>query len=660
MIVQPIEVNISDLKLANRSGKATQFRDDDPLEADYDESADVYDEPPDVYDESADVYDEDPTTHIDEASFEETVELGQASSSKPRKYFSKEDRAKGKLKRNAEYRERLRIKKLLEEQGLEFISTSIEVTELGYSEVVVQCWDPSTREELSMYLPDLEDRVPRKRRRYFTEEERVAAKRRRDAEYRERQRLKKLMADQALLEEESGNPEPLQEEHVPSDQEEWNESSLHDESMEPTHSDDIWNNDGSVGYQDDSTGCQDFENGAKRKRRTYFTEEERIAGKRRRDAEYRERKRLRKLMMDSQLENGQEDNDDDESLTVIKPEQVELDMEYSHSSLHEVEETNPEDQLESDQGWTNQAYYQDESSEFHENGEESSKRKRRKYLTEEERIEGKRRRDAEYRERKKLKKLFENDLSYELQDTESNASHTNITKEDRYSICDQSSSRNLPGSEHSWNHSSLHEESMESFSPHQEVNSSMIESAADYELKPKRQKYNSEEERLAAKRRRDAEYRDRKRLRKLLEVESNLPEQNSEHDEESKSEIQLPQSSSTSSKYLPKSSRSSMSDENDANKKRRRYFSDEERMAAKRRRDAEYRERQKMKKLSDSHLGKPISQRDNIFDSKSEGLKGGRNKSRDRLRDSAKIVTKTEPKDAETKRERAEEYRFAK
>ena len=44
----------------------------------------------------------------------------------------------------------------------------------------------------TLYLLDFLKKIKRRRQRYYTDEERVAAKRRRDAEYRARQRLKKL------------------------------------------------------------------------------------------------------------------------------------------------------------------------------------------------------------------------------------------------------------------------------------------------------------------------------------------------------------------------------------------------------------------------------------------------------------------------------------
>ena len=88
------------------------------------------------------------------------------------------------------------------------------------------------------------------------------AKRRRDAEYRERKRLKKLGSQDFKLEQSSP--------HIPVSR----SSSYHDDSNS---------------IISDNTPC----------RQKYFTPEERLAAKRRRDAEYRKRQRLKKLQVEA-------------------------------------------------------------------------------------------------------------------------------------------------------------------------------------------------------------------------------------------------------------------------------------------------------------------------------------------------------------------------
>ena len=455
--------------------------------------------------------------------------------SKGRKYFTQEERTKAKLRRNAEYRQRLKMKKLKEEEELD--------------------------DAFSLQMSSSSNDFKSKRQKYFTEEERLAAKRRRDAEYRERLRVKKLMddADAATdgtekLEQASSTYSLSESQHSEECQESEQgcSNTCPDETRGETNADrkytDSENGCSNSSLQNESMASQYLNTSAQevnqssecdnstptgskviqKRPQKYFTEEERIAGKRRRDAEYRERKRMKKLMVDAA--NGK---------TVATLDTTS----HSESRINHSE---------SEAGW-DQLSLQEESLEFRLRGSDSnhtsiqgdelnrysnSNLSRRRYNTEEERLAAKRRRDAEYRERKRLQK-FNSQGDINPISTHMPASRTT------------------------------------SSSNHEDSNSIVSDNS------PFQRKYFTAEERLAAKRRRDAEYRERKRLQKLNFGTIN-------HISTHMSASRTASSSNHDNSNLIASDHTPF---------QRKYFTEEERLAAKRRRDAEYRERQRLKKL---------------------------------------------------------------
>ena len=462
--------------------------------------------------------------------------------SRGRKYFTQEERTKAKLRRNAEYRQRLKMKKLKEEEELD--------------------------DAFSLQMSSSSNDFKSKRQKYFTEEERLAAKRRRDAEYRERLRVKKLMDDEAAaaatngtekLEQASSTYSLSESQHSKEGQgsEQGWTNTCPDETREETNAEREYkgsdNGCSNSSLQDESTASQYLNTSAQEPNHTvnqssecdnstptgskviqkrpqkYFTEEERIAGKRRRDAEYRERKRMKKLMVDAAANGKNVPTLDNTS--------------HSESRINHSE---------SDAGW-DQVSLQEESLEFRLRGSDSnqtsiqgdeltrysnSNPSRRRYNTEEERLAAKRRRDAEYRERKRLQKLnSQGDIN--------------------------PISTRMPASRTA------------SSSNHEDSNSIV----SDYT--PFQRKYFTEEERLAAKRRRDAEYRERKRLQKL----------NFGPITHISTHMSASRTASSSNHY------NSNIITSDHPPFQRKYFTEEERLAAKRRRDAEYRKRQRLKKL---------------------------------------------------------------
>jgi hypothetical protein len=202
------------------------------------------------------------------------------------KFSSQEERVEAKRRRDAEYRERLRLRKLQEsvdKDELQNNNPNCDVIRTQHD----NCYLTPSYDEFSDSLnPDIpnktaEEVVKRKRRRFSSEEERIAAKRLRDAEYRERQRLKKLSAKEI---DETSLPEELEQSLDPFELV---------ESIPDCGSEDTYGN-----YE---TIEVDFEPAAQtrnRRRRkdevtttTSLNREERLRAKRLRDAEYMRRKR---------------------------------------------------------------------------------------------------------------------------------------------------------------------------------------------------------------------------------------------------------------------------------------------------------------------------------------------------------------------------------
>ena len=204
------------------------------------------------------------------------------------KFSSQEERAESKRRRDAEYRERLKQRKLQESAEKEELQNNNPTSDVIHSQYETSYLTTSHDEFSDSLNPDMsnetrghEDEVKRKRRRFCTEEERIAAKRLRDAEYRERQRLKKLNAEEIDY---TSLPEELEQSLDPFELV---------ESIPDSGDDEAYGNYETIEVEFEPAVAH------KRNRRrrkdevttTTLSREERLRAKRLRDAEYMRRKR---------------------------------------------------------------------------------------------------------------------------------------------------------------------------------------------------------------------------------------------------------------------------------------------------------------------------------------------------------------------------------
>jgi hypothetical protein len=251
------------------------------------------------------------------------------------KYMTDEERIESKRLRDAAYRERLKLKKALVEGAEAEVELSPESHEPVFNGrwlsgeclangdffhkenlVAQEYYEPSQEVESSTpkrrrssrnkrQRENNEDSTssrPRNGRKYFTEEERILAKRRRDAEYRERLKIRRLTVDgdvdsECLPEREPEEPIVVQLSEVKRKGRTKMVAAISGNEKEvkgrSSHA---------VGDVDsESTKCdssRELPNGRK-----YFTKEERAKGKLQRNAEYRERMKLKKLQEEQELEH---------------------------------------------------------------------------------------------------------------------------------------------------------------------------------------------------------------------------------------------------------------------------------------------------------------------------------------------------------------------
>lgn len=460
-----------------------------------------------------------------------------------RKLYSAEERAKGKLQRNAEYRERLRIKRLIDDQGLDLLNTTTVAGKNGYPELMVQAFDPSNNELLSLTVPELEARFPQRRRRYSNDEERAAAKRKRDAAYRQRRKERKQLGQ-------SGDEAPQQLDFLahahPTIIPVVSFNGVYQDFNYPAFPEMAANSQHFVPQtvtftvpqaalpearqfeaQLNSVNSDNLDLRVGKSRRPYQSEAERAAARRLRDAEYRKRKKLKKMAAESlgvQLDFG--------SQSSTRP---------GGGSNQDLSRSFVQNFHESDHDWSSSSQFQTPN--------QASSSKPRRYNTEEERIAAKRRRDAKYREKKKLKRLTgdNSDAGSEKQQPQ---------PQPQNSLGDAISGfGSWPGfvntvSGQAWNNR-----------PQAAV------------FQNTQLQYRPEDERLSGKKRRDAEYRERKKLEQILD-DTKRRVQNIGH-----------------VGHVGNAAAAA------AAKKGQKYFTEEERLEAKRQRDAEYRERRRLRKL---------------------------------------------------------------
>ena len=575
---------------------------------------------------------------------------------KGRKYFSAEERAQGKLRRNAEYRERLRVKKMLEDQGLDFINSSVDVTPDGNPEIFIQAFDPATNQFLSLFLPEFEARFVQKRRRYLNDEERAAAKKRRDAEYRERQKVKKfssgspdehpLKPDEPLADSFAKPiypPNPPQRQDYPVDSatrmnHHFNPEMVAGSLIRPQDS-------SRLEFSSVSSMRPNFMPAAST-RSSFMAGASITADFRAMDPAVRPNFQigptLRQNLQDG-LSVRQNFTAGPSSVRSNLPSGHSVRSDYSFDlsqrldySFHQTLRPNnhfdqslrpylashrpdypvnssyypiipnglpynpeiliskpdhpvgpppvqilPSYQPEYSREHTNMNFVVEEPDSVFVNSGASDKRRRRIYRSDADRKAAKRRRDAEYRERQRLKKMApptDSELSYDSRLS---------AKTNDY--------ENYP------------DLGMKSFSKaynESDWNSSNHFGNSDQQGNSKRKRYSNEEERAEAKRRRDAAYRERQRLRKLAESGDNDEQENQAGDikvshfgnRKSESDHSLSLSRQQEADWMKGF------DENDLSLPRRHRYrlkTQEERAAAKKRRDAEYRERQKLKKILD-------------------------------------------------------------
>ena len=254
------------------------------------------------------------------------------------KYMTVEERIESKRQRDAAYRERLKLKKTFCDDADAQVETTPEFPE----PVSNGTWLNSDRlaaddngfvhEENLMaqeyYEPsqDVESSTPKRRRssrnkrqpenheaptssrpkngrKYFTEEERILAKRRRDAEYRERLKIRRLTVDgevdsECLPEHEAEEPIVVRLSEVKRKGRSKMVGAISNNKKEVKGRSSQVVCEGVSEY----TKCdssRDLPNGRK-----YFTKEERAKGKLQRNAEYRERLKMKKVQEEQELEQA--------------------------------------------------------------------------------------------------------------------------------------------------------------------------------------------------------------------------------------------------------------------------------------------------------------------------------------------------------------------
>jgi len=248
--------------------------------------------------------------------------------------MTSEERIESKRQRDAAYRERMKLKKSFGDDADAEVETSPELqvpvsngTWLSGDRLVANDNDFIHEANLmaqDYYEPsqDVESSTPRRRRstrnkpvnhevttssrpkngrKYFTEEERILAKRRRDAEYRERLKIRRLTVDEevgseCLPEREPEEPIVVQLPEVKRKGRSKMVTAISNSKQE------VKGRSSHVVCEADSESIKCDSSRELPNGRKYFTKAERSKGKLQRNAEYRERLKLKKLQEEQELE----------------------------------------------------------------------------------------------------------------------------------------------------------------------------------------------------------------------------------------------------------------------------------------------------------------------------------------------------------------------
>lgn len=250
------------------------------------------------------------------------------------KYMTSEERIESKRQRDAAYRERMKLKKAFGDDADAEVETSPDLqvpvsngTWLSADSLAAN--DNDFIHEANLMAQDyyepsqvVESSTPRRRRstrnkpvnpevttssrpkngrKYFTEEERILAKRRRDAEYRERLKIRRLTVDEevgseCLPEREPEEPIVVQLPEVKRKGRSKMVTAISNSKQE------VKGRSSHVVCEADSESIKCDSSRELPNGRKYFTKAERSKGKLQRNAEYRERLKLKKLQEEQELE----------------------------------------------------------------------------------------------------------------------------------------------------------------------------------------------------------------------------------------------------------------------------------------------------------------------------------------------------------------------